>query len=55
MAECDWMILSDHAFLDINKKVCIIGVFDRIYTLAVPVAQPRMGVAIKVIFGAHQE
>jgi hypothetical protein len=49
MAECDWAILCDYAFLDAGRKQCIIGAFDRIYTARVPTALPKASVAVKVI------
>jgi hypothetical protein len=41
MADCDWAILCDHGFQDINNKACLIGIFDRIQTVSVPAGIPR--------------
>lgn len=49
MAECDWAILCDYAFLDAGRKQCIIGAFDHVFTANVPTALPKASVAVKVI------
>ena len=49
MAECDWAILCDYAFLDVGRKMCMIGVFDRVFTASVPSALHHSAVAIKLI------
>jgi uncharacterized protein DUF6941 len=49
MAECDWAILCDYAFQDVNRKMCLIGVFDRIFTLKVPSVQHQSALAFKVV------
>jgi len=49
MAECDWAILSDYAFLDVSRKMCLIGVFDRIYATAVPTALHQSSIAMKML------
>jgi hypothetical protein len=49
MVECDWAILCDYAFLDVDKKQCIIGAFDRVFTTNVPTALPKASVAVRVI------
>jgi hypothetical protein len=47
MADCEWAILCDYSFLDVNRKTCIIGVFDRIMTANVPSALPHAALALK--------
>lgn len=54
MAECDWAILCDYAFLDSNKKQCVIGAFDRIIAPNVPVVLPRASVAVKILGNPHE-
>jgi hypothetical protein len=49
MAECDWAILCDHAFPDINRKMCLIGIFDRVATAAVPTALHQSALALKLV------
>lgn len=49
MAECDWTILCDYTFLDLNKKVCIIGAFDRIFASAVPTTLHQSALALKLL------
>ena len=44
-----YILLADHAFLSIDKKVNIIGVFERINTTNFPVTHPRF-----VVVGAIQ-
>jgi hypothetical protein len=49
MAECDWSILCDYAFLDSGNKQCLIGAFDRIYAPTVPILLPKASVALKIL------
>ncbi len=49
MAECDWAILCDYAFLDSNRKQCLIGAFDNIFAANVPSGLPRAAVALKIL------
>jgi hypothetical protein len=49
MAECDWAILCDYAFLDVSKKMCMIGAFDRVFAPAVPTALHHSSLAMKVL------
>jgi hypothetical protein len=49
MAECDWAILCDYAFLDVRRKICLIGIFDRIFTQAVPSIQHQAALAMKIV------
>lgn len=55
MAECDWAILCDYAFQDINRKMCIIGVFDRIFAANVPSAQNQAALAMKFVGSAGEQ
>jgi hypothetical protein len=49
MAECDWAILCDYAFLDLNRKMCLIGAFDRVFAASVPAGVPQAAVAMKIL------
>lgn len=49
MAECEWAILCDHAFPDMQRKMNLIGVFDRINTAAVPSALAQSALVVKLI------
>ena len=49
MAECDWAILCDYAFMDIGKKMCMIGVFDRVFAPAVPSTLRQSSVSLKLL------
>jgi len=49
MAECDWAILCDYAFLDVNRKMCLIGTFDRVYAGAVPGGLHQAAIAMKLL------
>jgi hypothetical protein len=49
MAECEWAILCDYAFLDVNRKTCIIGAFDKIFTPAVPSVLHQSALAMKFV------
>lgn len=55
MAECDWAILCDYAFQDINRKMCIIGAFDRIFTPSVPSVQHQAALAMKFVGQAGEK
>jgi hypothetical protein len=49
MAEVEWAMMCDYAFKDSGNKSCLIGIFDRIFTPAVPTALNRASLAIKVV------
>ncbi len=49
MAECDWAILCDYAFLDVGRKMCMIGVFDRVFAQTVPSALHQSALALKLL------
>lgn len=55
MADCDWAILCDHAFPDLNRKMCLIGIFDRINTIAVPTALHQSALALKIVGDAQEK
>ena len=48
MADCDWAILCDYAFLDAGGKMCIIGIFERIYAQTVPAIHPQAVIVAKL-------
>jgi hypothetical protein len=49
MAECDWIVLCDYAFLDARGKLCQIGIFDAIYTPNVPAKHERSAITFSII------
>jgi hypothetical protein len=49
MAECDWAILCDYAFLDVSRKMCMIGIFDRIFAPRVPAALNHSSLAMRIL------
>lgn len=49
MADIDWAVMCDYAFQDSSRKTCLIGIFDRVFAPAVPVALTRASLAVKVI------
>jgi hypothetical protein len=49
MAECDWVILCDYAFLDQGGKMCLIGAFDRVFAPSVPSALHQSSIAMKLL------
>jgi hypothetical protein len=49
MAECDWAILCDYAFLDVGRKTCMVGVFDRVFSPTVPSALHQAALALKLL------
>lgn len=48
MADCEWAMLCDYAFQDVGRKTCLIGIFDRIFTQAVPAQHHAAAFAFKV-------
>ena len=49
MAECDWIVLCDYAFQGQQGKICMIGIFDVIYAVNVPVKHERAFIGFSVI------
>jgi hypothetical protein len=49
MARCDWAVVCDHAFLDENRKMCMIGIFDRVFAAAVPAVHHHAAVVLRLI------
>lgn len=47
MAEVDWAILCDYAFLDVGRKTCIIGAFAQIFAQAVPAQHPQVALVVR--------
>ncbi|MBI4460471.1 MAG: hypothetical protein HY648_10495 [Acidobacteria bacterium] len=47
MADVEWAILCDYAFLDVGRKTCLIGIFSTIFTHAVPATQHQAAIVIK--------
>lgn len=48
MAECDWAVFCDYAFLDARGKMCIIGIFDNIYAKQVPTIHPQAFLVVQL-------
>jgi hypothetical protein len=55
MAECDWAILCDYAFLDVDRKTCIIGAFDRVFAAGVPGGLTRASIALKILGSPNEQ
>lgn len=49
MAECEWAILCDYSFRDQGGKVCMIGVFDKILTNAVPATHHQAAMVLRFV------
>src|SRR2546422_315249 len=49
MAECDWAILCDYAFLDFGRKMCMIGIFDRVFAATVPSSLHLAALAMRLL------
>jgi hypothetical protein len=54
MAECEWAILCDYSFLDVNRKVCLIGIFGQITAANVPAIHHQAALALRMM-GDPQE
>ena len=48
MAECDWALLCDYAFLDAGGKMCLIGIFDNIFAKKVPTTHPQASLVVQL-------
>jgi len=47
MADIDWAILCDYAFLDVGRKTCVIGIFSKVFTPAVPASHHQAAIVIR--------
>lgn len=54
MAECEWAILCDYAFLDVNRKTCMIGTFDKVFASKVPSVLHQSALSLKLIGNANE-
>ena len=48
MATCEWAILCDYTFKDERGKMCVIGIFDRIFAVNVPTHQNQAAIVMKL-------
>ena len=48
MAECEWAVICDYAFLDARGKMCLIGVFDSIFAKKVPAIHPQACLVVQL-------
>jgi hypothetical protein len=55
VADCDWAILCDYAFHDVNRKTCLIGIFDRINVPSVPTTHHQAALALKFVGDAREK
>src|SRR3989442_12152422 len=55
MAECSWAILCDYAFLDVSRKMCLIGMFDRVFAAAVPTSHHQAALAVRLIGNPNEK
>ena len=55
MAECEWAMLCDYAFQDAGRKTCLIGIFDRIFTKAVPAQHHQAAFVFKITGDPNEE
>lgn len=49
MADCEWAILCDYSFLDVNRKVCLIGIFSQITAASVPATHHQAALALRIM------
>jgi hypothetical protein len=49
MADCDWVILCDYAFPAMHGKLCLVGVFDLMFTPSPPHTHPRAFIAFSIV------
>ncbi|MGE0363053.1 MAG: hypothetical protein AB7R67_20235 [Vicinamibacterales bacterium] len=55
MADCEWAILCDYAFQDVNRKMCMIGAFNQISTTSVPAVHALAALVLKVSGDANEK
>lgn len=55
MAECDWVIVCDYAFLDQAHKPCLIGIFDAVLVDTVPATHHQASVVLRLVGEPHEE
>jgi len=48
MAQCEWAVICDYAFLDSRGKACLIGIFDAIFAKKVPAIHRQATLVIQV-------
>lgn len=48
MAECEWAMLCDYAFLDAGGKMCLIGIFDNIFAKKVPATHAQACLVVQI-------
>jgi hypothetical protein len=49
MAECEWVLLCDYAFPDQRGKLCVVGIFDNIFSGSIPVQHDRAFLAFSIV------
>lgn len=49
MSDCEWVILCDYAFPAMHGKLCMIGIFDMMFTPVLPVTYPRVFIGFSLI------
>jgi hypothetical protein len=49
MAECEWIVLCDYAFPAMSGKLCLIGIFDVIFTRGLPAKHERAAIGFNII------
>jgi hypothetical protein len=49
MAECEWILLCDYAFVVMPGKVSAVGIFDTIFAHGVPTIHPQAFVVFNVL------
>ena len=48
MADCEWALLCDYTFRDVGQKVCLIGIFDRIFAKSVPATHHQAALVFRL-------
>ena len=49
MADCESIILCDHAFRALPDKLCLIGIFDTIFTANIPTEHPKTAIGFTLV------
>lgn len=55
MADCEWAILCDYTFRDQAGKVCLIGIFTRIWTKNVPATHHQAAIVVHFVGEPNEE
>jgi hypothetical protein len=48
VAECEWAVFCDYAFLDAQGKMCLVGIFNNFNVRTVPIIHPQAALVVQI-------